>query len=124
MKLLKENEVGGLEQKIKDLQRQLIINYSSSEKAADQLKVDKRVRDLEAQMAALVMKEIDSNLFKNQVLSHTPVSQLSHNSSHKNEPRQVSQLSRHIHNRSKSSNPTQRSNFIKIEDMNDDDDQE
>jgi hypothetical protein len=100
----------------------LIINYSSSEKAADQLKVDKRVRDLEAQMATLVMKEIDSNnLFKNQVLSHTPVSQLSHNSSHKNEARQVSQLSRHIHNRSKSSNPTQRSNFIKIEDMNDDD---
>ena len=76
-------------------------------------------------MATLVMKEIDNNnLFKNQVLSHTPVSQLSHNSSHKNEARQVSQLSRHIHNRSKSSNPTQRSNFIKIEDMNDDDDEQ
>ena len=88
----------------------MIINYSSSEKAADQLKVDKRVRDLEAQMATLVMKEIDNNnLFKNQVLSHTPVSQLSHNSSLKNDAtqRQVSQLSRHIHNRSKSSNPTQ-----------------
>ncbi len=79
-------------------------------------------------MATLVMKEIDSNnLLKNQMLSHTPAaSQLSQNSSHKNEAsqRHVSQLSRQIHNRSKSSNPTQRSNFIKIEDMNDEDEQE
>ena len=78
-------------------------------------------------MATLVMKDIENNnLFKNQVLSHTPVSQLSQNSSHNNQASQkhVSQLSRQIHNRSKSSNPTQKSNFIKIEDMNDDDEQD
>ena len=41
--------LGSLEQKIKDLQRQVTVNYSSSQSdIKGNLKLDKRIQDLEA----------------------------------------------------------------------------